>query len=136
LSGTSVGDTTTADIPDADRLSHQDGMDSDSDFSDSEHADDDAEDQFPMELDDIDSDADTLVNDLEMNLHRTNASAHSVLETDEPFIAVDDTGDQSNISTLGDLSISEDDVLFPQETTTWELSESYSFLSITQQMKK
>jgi len=97
-------------------------MDSDSDFSDSEDADDDAEDQFPMELDD--SDADTLVNDLEMNLHRTNASAHSVLETDEPFIAVDDTGDQSNISTLGDLSISEDDVLFPQETTTWELSES------------
>jgi hypothetical protein len=90
-------------------------MDSDSDFSDSEHANDDAEDQFPMELDDIDSDADTLVNDLEMNLHRTNASAHSVLETDEPFIAVDDTGD---------LSISEDDVLFPQETTTWELSES------------
>jgi hypothetical protein len=130
----SVGDTATTGVTEADRLSDQDGVDSDdSDFTDTEDINDDAEDQFPMELDD--NDVDTLVDDLEMNLRRNNAGARSVLETDEPFIAVDDTGDQSNISTLEALSISEDDVLFPPETTSWELSES-SFLSISHQATK
>lgn len=132
----SVGDTATASIPNVDRLGDQDGIDlDDSDFTDTEDVDD-AEDQFPMELDDNDTDTlDTLVDDLEMNLRRDNASARSVLETDEPFVTVDDTGDQSNSSTLEDLSISEDDVLFLQETISWELSEC-SFLMISSHIRR
>lgn len=111
---------------DANRSSQQGSFDLyDSDCTDTE----DAEDQFPMEFGGDHTGA--LVDDLEMNLHCTNADARSVLETNEHFIVVDDADGQSNVSTLGDLSISEDDILFLQETTNWELGEFSSFSLIT-----
>lgn len=68
-----------------------------------------------------------LVDDLEVNLHCSDGDARSVLEANERFIAVDDADVQSNMSALGDLSVSEDDMLFPQETTNWVLGEFSSF---------
>ena len=117
LSDTLASDLATDAIPDV--PGDRDGADSD--VSDDSDADADIEDHFPMD-NDLDN-TDPLTEDLERNLHAVNSEAQSVFEIDESLAVAEVVVDQSNVS-IADLSISEDEVLFPLEDVAWVLSES------------